>query len=817
MLISLDWIRDFTNVPTELSANDIGLRLTMGTAEVEEVLEVGQFWNEICVVEITHIERHPDADKLNLVTFKVSDDKTFRVVCGASNVRVGLRTPFAPIGTTLPVGFTLEPKKIRGILSEGMLCSEEELGLKDSSSGIMELAEDAPIGLSLKEYWAKCADVLFDIDNKSLTHRPDLWGHYGMARELSALFDIELENPFDENWTNSLEKEFTTATAPIKVHVEKDSCGLAYFGLSIDGINVGESSQFIKDRLNAVGLRPINNIVDVSNYVMLELGMPLHIFDRDKIDGDTLTIKSLRCEQSFTTLDEVERKLVATDTVICDSAKPLVIAGIMGGLNSGVTSETKNIFIEVANWKSDAVRKTSTRLGLRTDSSMRYEKTLDSRLCYRTLLRTLAMLKEQCPQLQVMGGIQYDGDNLDDYSPLVLNTSVEEICTTLGKEVSTKRVIDILEALDFKIQKKESALIIEVPSYRATKDIECSADIIEEVGRIIGYDNIDPVGPLLDVQPVRLSLLQQMKRKTCDYLSLHAQALEVTTYPMIGEKLLSRAGWPDKIEQLCVINSLSQDHDRMRDSLVPSFLEVAALNSKNKENFRLFELGRSYHYDDAFFAKEKNILGICFYSKNETPFIELVNEVKKLTSHLNIPNNLCGAHPKFKNNLVDEQWMGVHPQEFFNMRIMGKMNGVLLSIHPLVLRKFKIKGHLSMAFIDLGVCSERAPKDKTSYRPLSKFPASRFDFTVSLKRSQSVGDILAVLGKVKIKDLQETLVVDIYTPENESDIDIDNDQKFVTMRTVFHNDEQTLPGETIKSYEEIIINQLRKASISLKS
>ncbi len=811
MLISLDWIRDFSEVPTELSSNDIGLRVTMGTAEVEEVIEVGQFWKQIKVVEITHIEPHPEADKLNLVTFKLSDEESFRVVCGAKNVRLGLRTPFAPIGTTLPVGFTLEPKKIRGILSEGMLCSEEELGLADTSAGIMELPVDAPLGLSLKEYWEKNQDVLYDIDNKSLTHRPDLWGHYGMAREFSALFGQELKNPFDDTWRTNLEKDFNDEAAPIKVSVKEGSSGIAYFGLSIDGIKVGESSQKIKDRLNAVGMRPINNIVDISNYVMLELGMPLHIFDRDKIAGDRLTISSLGSETTFKTLDEVERKLIATDTVISDVNGPLVLAGVMGGLTSGVSADTKNIFIEVANWKSEEVRRTSTRLGLRTDSSMRYEKTLDSQLCYRTLLRTYEMIKDLCPELKVVGGVQYDGQDLSEIKQMVLHTSMEEICGTLGKELSTKRVVELLESLDFKVQKKESSLVVEVPSYRSTKDIECSADLIEEVGRIIGYDNIEPEGPLLNVQPVRLSTLQTMKRKAQDYLSLHAKALEVNTYPMIGEKLLAKSQWTSTIDDLKVINSLSQDHDRMRDSLIPSFLEAAALNSKNKEAFRLFELGRTYHHDKTLFAKEKNILGICFYSKERTPFVELMNEVNNLTSYLNIPNDLSPAHPKFKNNIVDEQWMGIHPQEFFNMRIMGKMNGVLLSIHPLVLRKFKIKGHLSMAFIDLSVCSERAPKDKTSYKPLSKFPESRFDFTVELKKSDSVDMILNSLKKVKIKDLKEYLVVDVYSPENSEDL------KFVTMRTIFHNNEQTLPGEKIKEYEDSIISHLEKASISLKS
>jgi phenylalanyl-tRNA synthetase beta chain len=812
MLISLDWIRDFTEVPQDLSAQDIGLRVTMGTAEVEEVISLGQFWKQIKVVEITHIEPHPEADKLNLVTFKLNDEESFRVVCGAGNVRVGLRTPFAPIGTTLPVGFTLEPKKIRGILSEGMLCSEEELGLAESSKGIMELPQDAPLGLSLKQYWEKNEDTLFDIDNKSLTHRPDLWGHYGMAREFAALYDQELKKPFNESWSSSLEKDFNDEAAPIKVVVEKESCGLAYFGLSLDNISVGESPQFIKDRLTAVGLRPINNIVDISNYVMIELGMPLHIFDRNKIEGDTLTIKLTGSEQTFVTLDEVERKLTVNDTVIADAQKPLVIAGIMGGLNSGVTAETKNIFIEVANWKSDAVRKTSTRLGLRTDSSMRYEKTLDSRLCYRTLLRTFEMLKEQCPELKVRGGVQYDGEDLSEYNPLLINTSTEEICSTLGKELSTKRVVDLLESLAFKVQKKDSGLTIEVPSFRATKDIECSADIIEEVGRIIGYDNIEPVGPLLDVSPVRLSPIMTMKRKAQDYLSLHAGSLEVNTYPMIGEKLLDKASWLNKINDLKVINSLSVDQDRMRDSLIPSFLEAAALNSKNKDSFRFFELGRTYHHNPDSFASEKHILGICFFSKEKTPFMDLINEVKNLNSYLNIPYDLSGAHPKFKNNLVDENWVGIHPQEFLNMRVMGQMNGALLSIHPLILKKFKIKGHLSVALIDLTAATAKPLKEKTSYKPLSKYPESRFDFTVALGLEQSVAEVLDVLKKVKIKDMKEVLVVDIYTPEKG-----EKAQKFVTMRTIFHNEQQTLPGEDIKKYEEMIINTLSKAGIHLKS
>lgn len=809
MLISLDWIRDFCNLDKSLTPQELGLKLTMGTAEVEGVETVNQFWKEVKTVEVTKIEPHPEADKLNLVSFKLNDQESFRVVCGAGNVRLGMKTVFAPIGTTLPIGFTLEPKKIRGVLSEGMLCSEEELGLSEKSAGIMDLPAETPVGVTLLTLWEKKEDVIFDIDNKSLTHRPDLWGHYGMAREFAALYETPLSNPYGKEWQDGLESFLKNgANSPVRVSVEKDSSCKAYFGLSLDGVQVGESPAYIKDRLTAVGLRPINNIVDVSNYVMLELGMPLHIFDRKKIKGDKVKISSLKTNATFTTLDEVERSLVAGDTVISDSEKPLVLAGIMGGLNSGVDESTTEVFIEVANWDAARVRTTSTRLGLRTDSSMRYEKTLDSQLCYRTLLRTVELLKELCPSAKAVGGVEYDGENLKDFSPLKISISTQEISKTLGKEIPTQKVVSILESLDFGVQKKDELLEIDVPSYRSTKDIECPADIIEEIGRMIGYDNISPEGPLVGVTPVRLSPLAQMKRQAQDFLSQHAKALEVTTYPMIGESLLKKCSWNNLNESLKLINSLSVEHDRMRDSLIPSFMEVAALNAKNFETFRFFEWGRVYLASEENFAQEKQVLGVCYYSKSQSPVLDLVNDIESLCRFLNIPMDFVDKHPKFKNEIVDEEWVGLHPYEFKNLRIMGKMKGAVLGVHPIVSKQFKMKGNLAMAFIDLSPFEKMAPKAKTSYKPLPKFPASRFDYTVTLSGNQSVEDIFGALKKVKGVGEVEHKIVDIYAP--------DNSERFVTMGTFIQNVEKTLTGEEIKTYEEKIINALEKENIFLK-
>ncbi len=805
MLVSIDWIKEFTDLNSNLSPKEISTRFTMATAEVEDVIVVGEFLEKLKVVQIESIKKHPEADKLNLVTFKVNDKETKEVVCGAGNVKEGLKVPYAPLGVTLPNGLTLEPKKIRGILSEGMLCSEEELGLETTIDGLMELESNASIGITMLEYLGEQKDIVLDIDNKSLTHRPDLWGHYGLAREFAAAFDSSLKNPFDNEWVKKLENNFNNNKSPITPIIEKGSAGLCYYGLSVDNVTIGESPAWIKRRLNAVGLRPINNIVDISNYVMMELGIPLHIFDREQISGDKVIIKNVGKKETFITLDEIERPLIETDTVIADADKALVIGGIMGGLNSGVTDKTSKIFIEVANWKSADVRKTSTRLGLRTDSSQRYEKKLDSKLCYRTLLRALDLVLSLCPDAKVVGKPEYDGISLEEIKDITIVTNTKKIESVLGHELSEEKIVNILESLDFKVERNKGLLDVKVPSYRSTKDIECEADLIEEIGRIIGYDNITPSSPLLDVKPVNLSTKSKLHRGIRNFLTFYSNAYEVMTYPMIGEKLLEKAKCPTHSEDTVLLNSLSKDHDRMRPSLVPSILDAVSKNQKNFDDFRIFEIGRSYITLD----EEQNHLAIAFYSKNSNVFVDLIDEVEKLLSAMNIPGDLCDKNPKFKNTLIDEAWSGLHPFEFLNIRIMGKMQGVVTSIHPLMLRNFKIKGNLSIAIINLSSFEDKVLKEKNKYKPLPKFPGSDFDWTVVAKSTDQVGNILNAAKKAKIKHLKGISVVDVYKA-NES-------ENNVTLRANFFDENSTLKGEFLDEAKNILIETLAKAGYDLKS
>ncbi len=805
MHISIDWIKDFTELP-EMEPVKLAERFTMATCEVEDVIVTGKLLDMVKIVEITAVEDHPDSDHLHLVRF--SDGKEEKqVVCGAPNVKTGLKVPFAPLGATFPGGFTLVPKKIRGVLSEGMLCSGQELELNDDDSGLMVFPEDAPLGQSLGEYTGQKRDILFDIDNKSITHRPDLWGHYGMAREFAAVFGHPLKKPFDEDWRQGILSLCSDEEPPVTLEVDADSANLGFMGLSMDNITIKDSPRWMQRRLSACGMRPINNIVDISNYVMLELGLPTHIFDRDTIRGGKIVVRRAGEAQEFVTLDEVKRDILPSDTMVCDVEGPSSIAGIMGGLNSSVSDKTSRIFLEVANWKDAEVRRTSTRLGLRTDASQRYEKSQDSRGVERTLLRLAELVKESCPEAVVKGPVV--AANLPEYRPLTIDISHPRICKVLGKDIPEEQVRSILESLDFSVRPgREGKLTIGVPSYRSTKDIECEADIIEEIGRIIGYDNITPESPHNAITAVRLSEAKEKQRKIMDFMVNRAGALEIMTYPMVGKKLLEQAFWPEKNEALVLANAMSPEADRMRPSLIPSLLAAGALNQKSFTSFRLFELGRSYLADEKDFSRERHQLGVLYYDRKESPFLELADRMEELMNLLNLNYRMVSGSNS-KNDLYPEGWEGLHPEEVLDLQIMGRSRGFIATVHPLVCRNFKIKGNLVLAVLDLTDFEDQRMKDKTKYRPLDRFPSSLFDCTVVSEPHCPVENIVQALKKsLKIKELDWVKVAAVFI--------LPDGRKAVTIRSSFRDPEKTLSGEFIRQAEDRVVKTLEEAGFPLK-
>lgn len=804
MLISLNWIKDFVDIP-DMAPKELGSKFTLATAEVEDVIIKSLSLKPILCVEIKSFKPHPDSDKLNLVTFDIGKGQTKEVVCGAPNVKVGIKVPYAPIGTTLPNGMTLEPKKIRGILSDGMLCSEVELGLGEGKSGLMELCSDVAPGTPLTTYLNIDTDVILDVDNKSLTHRPDLWGYLGIAREFAAAHKVPLKNRFTADWEKKIEANFNKAMSPVKVEVLTDTSCHAYYGISLDIPKMQETPQFIKNRLETVGLRSINLIVDISNYVMVELGIPNHIFDRSKIHGGKVIIKRADRHFKFKTLDDQERDLIPSDTVIFDTERPLVLAGLMGGLESGVTPDSTKLFLEVANWEAPEVRKTSVRLGLRTDSSQRYEKTLDSNQCYRTLLRLVEMILELCPGTIVAGMPEKYVREEKLSRDLTLSITHQQIVKSLGMEISKETIQDIFQRLDFKVAENNGNFEVTVPSYRTTKDISVKADLIEEIGRMIGYANITPVSPMLPVKPIRLSSAKQFHRKIQDFLVEQGKALQIMTYPLVGQELLTKALWPKLNDHLVLVNALSVEQDRMRPSLMPSVIEMASQNQKHYDQFAFYELGRSYLE----FDKERSHLVIGMYSKNQSRFVELENVVEKLLSFLNVSYAFTGMNEKFPNLVMPYDWSGIHPLEYMNIQVMGKYTGVINTVHPLILKNFKMKGFLSLAVIDITDVESKEMKDKTKYQPISKFPSSSFDVTVVMKKDLPAASVISALFELKQKELKSKAVTDVFM--------LNELEKAVSIRTVFEDSEKTLSAETIKDLERKVIQALEKAGFPLRS
>jgi phenylalanyl-tRNA synthetase beta chain len=803
MLISLNWIKDFVELP-ELSAQELASRFTLTTAEVEGVTTSGQGMENVQIVQVLSKKPHPEADKLNLVTFETGKGAR-EVVCGAPNVKEGMKVFYAPVGTTLPSGLTLEPKKIRGILSDGMLCSSVELGLGAGIDGLMELSQDAKVGQKFSEFKNEKPDVILEVDNKSLTHRPDLWGHYGLAREFAANHEKVLKNPFDENWQKKTAAHFNSQLGKVDFSVEDDSACWAYMGLNIEGVTVGESPKWMQTRLLAVGLRPINSIVDISNYVMTELGMPNHIFDADRINGKKLVIRRQKNEGKFKTLDSQERSLIAYDTVIADEKDTVVLAGIMGGESSGVVSATKNVFLEVANWDPAEVRKTSVRLGLRSDSSQRYEKTLDSHLCERTLLRLVDLILQLNPAAKVVGTPKKWFKDSALAKPVTLDFSATRITKVIGEDVATSRLQSYFTALGFDVKLNGENFKVTVPTWRTTKDISCVDDLVEEIGRMIGYDNIKPKSPLLPVRPVRLAPGKVMYRRIQDFMTFEAKALEVMTYPLVGADLLKKAKWPKEASDLVLVNAISVEQDRMRPSIVPSALAVMAENQKHYSDFAFYEFGRSY----LGFENERSCLLLGLYSKEKSRFTELLNHTEKLLSTLGLSGEFAARQEKFPNTLVPYEWIGSHPHEYVNLRIQGKFQGAATTVHPLAMKEFKAKGFFSFVVIDLTDFENRETKDKTKYSPIPKFPNSSFDISVSATNETAAADVVKALQALKLKQLKSVSVLGVYG--------YSESHKSITLRTVFEDTSATLTSEFLSEAEKQVVQALEKAGFPLRS
>ncbi|MCP4297166.1 MAG: phenylalanine--tRNA ligase subunit beta [Proteobacteria bacterium] len=714
MKISLNWVKEFVEFP-DLSAEELARTITLSVCEVEGYEETGTHLNQVIVAEVTKIEPHPNADKLKLVTVNMGQEQ--KVVCGAQNFVVGDKIPYVGIGAVLPGGLKIKAASIRGVESCGMLCAEDELGFSDDHEGLMILPADSVVGTSFDQLFEDQVDIVLEIDNKSITHRPDLWGHYGFARELGTIFKTPLKPVvFDAaKVTGKVERI-------IEVEVKAPDLVPRFTGLSVSNVEVRQSSIKLQHRLTRVGLRPINNLVDLTNYVMLELGQPMHAFDAAQIEGRKLVVQLAEPGTEVMTLYNKIAKLGKEDLTICDANGPSVVAGVIGGLNSGVSDDTDRIFLEAANWNPVAVRKTATRIGIRTDACQRYEKSLDPEISSLAIQRSVELLAESCPELVIAGDmIDIRGKGIE---PISIETTVEFINRRLGKEIEKGEITETLTRLGFEVAEKDETLLIKVPSFRGTKDVSIPEDLVEEVGRIHGFNNIKAIAPLFPIEKPSFNQQRRFERAAKSVLRKNGFH-EVYNYPLTCQKKEIPFDFGDE-GVMRLKNPVADNQDQMRRSLLPHFVDTIHENQKISMDFRIFEIGRSYLKEGSGRINEaQRLIAAVSTTSRKTgdAFYQLKSRLIKLLSRLQI--NRVKWQP-----IAEEDRKNYQHKAISAAIVSGKIAlGEIYSFSPEYRDQFDIKGDVVIAELNFDTLFDI---DKKEYKYLEppKFPSVNFEVSV---------------------------------------------------------------------------------------
>ncbi len=808
MLVLRDWLNDYTKIPKNLSPEDLALKLTMSIVEVEGYDEPGKKLGKIVVGKVLKIEKHPNADKLSLADVDIGKEKV-RVVCGGENLYEGMLVAFAPIGAKVrwhgeEEWTELKPAEIRGVESKGMICSAEELGLAQKLNpehGILDitLTNAKPGELFTKALGLD--DVIFDIDNKSLTHRPDLWGHYGMARELAALFGEKLK---DLELTSLPKVNGKKLSVDVKDH---DLCP-RYCGLVIDNIKIEPSPMWMQKRLALAGVRPINNVVDITNYVLLELGQPLHAFDYNFIPDGKIIVRRAKDKEKITTIDE-EGRILSKDMLVIASAKgPVAVAGVMGGANSEINEATSCIIIESANFEPYSIRKTSTELGLRTESSARFEKSLDPNLAETGILRAAILIMDLCPGAKVASPLVDQKKFKLDQGPLQLN--LEFLNRKIGVAVPKKQVIDILSGLGFEVTDKESTLSVKIPTWRATKDIAIPEDLIEEVARIYGYDNITPALPAFEILPPEENKLRRLENKVIDVL-VGLGLSEVKNYSFLSEKDLDELSI-DKKNCLRVKNPMSEDQRVMRPHLLPNLLKNVVTNQRNYSEISLFEIG-SIHFKGkskrfsnpkkkTYLPEEiKNLAGV-FVNKDSDNQFEKAAEI--------ITNFLLSLGLKAEFTKEKGACVYCHPARRANIQVADRVLGEIFELHPAKQKTLDIDERVGYFEINLEELLDLLEKKEPKFTPLPKFPSVRRDLALICPEDLEYAELEKEIMKAS-KLIASVKLFDTYRGKG-----LPKDAKSLALHLEFRDTNKTLEADEVEKEVKKILSSLESKDVKLR-
>ena len=620
MKISLDWISDFVDL-SGIAPQSIADRLTLCTAEVEGFEVLRRAVEGVVVAEVVAVEPiagcGADEGRLKLATLDCGRGRR-TTVCGAPNVRVGMKAAFAPTGVTLANGVRIEASRVGGQASEGVLCSAMELGMSRWHEVLLECPESIPNGTPLVEH-VPAEDVIIEIDNKSLTHRPDLWGHYAFARELSAIFG----RPLRPLPVADLAQYDGLPAFPLSV---EDTEGCPCYGcLEFQVVGAVASPLLMQRRLHALGQRTYNLLVDMTNYAMLELAQPTHAFDGDRVRA--IRVARMGKPGTFVTLDGQQRALLPDDLLIWNQSEPVALAGIMGGLNSEVEPGTTRLLLESANFKGSRIRRTSVRLDLRTESAQRFEKNQPPVNVKLAIARILQLVEDAGAEPEVLSRLTVAGDPKDRFRPLEMSRQI--FWNMAGKEIPDGQVTSILHSLGFEAEfSKEGRLCVGIPPHRSEKDISIPADIVEEVLRIYGYDKIEPRMPVSPIKPLVVSAALRREHKAQRLLAESHRFLEVHTYGWTDDRWLAEIGF-EPVRPLTLKNPSAQFNRLLRTTLVPNLLALVRPNRVHRDSFRLFELGRVYSQaDDGGSVETTRLAGVSFHQMNQPSLEEHFREIR---------------------------------------------------------------------------------------------------------------------------------------------------------------------------------------------
>ena len=786
MFLSMNWISDFVDL-TGLDKMELIRKFSLSTAEVEnEIFFKGSDFSGIVVAEIKEIENHPKSEKLHLLKVDIGEAELVDVVCGAPNVRVGMKTAFAKVGAKLGE-IEISPRPLAGFMSNGMCCSEKEIGISDDNSGIMDILDDVKNGTDLKDLY-EIDDIVFEVDNKSLTNRPDLWGHYGIAREFASLAGRELK-PLPQV---DLTKFDNLPKVDLKI---EDTLCQRYSCLQVANIKKNVSPVNMRIRLYYCGMRGINLLADLTNYLMLEMGQPMHAFDSRKVEK--IRIKRFDKPFVFQTLDGIDRNIDENTLMICNDNTPVAIAGIMGGLDSEIVEDTTTLTLESATFNAASIRKSTVRLAHRTDASNRYEKCLDPEMTVPAIARFVNLLTEIDPEAQVVSALT--DEYAFKYPDVTLDFDKSFIDKYTGIHIPNDTIVNTLNSLGFKASNDGDNFTVEVPSWRATKDVTIKADIVEEITRIYGYDNFDIHTASAPLYPVRAKTEKTVEDRIKDMLVHRYSLHEVHSY--VWQYFDEYKDLGIEIEDNIKLSGATNPNmETIRKSIIPTQLCQVKTNTGFSPDFGVFEIGRTVNGLKADgMCDERKKLCVTLFSKTkslESLYIELATMLSVITDNI--------KHKALTFTPMNATLLYEHPRNLNEISCDGVILGKIGVVHPTVSKKIDKKASIVFAEIDVALFADLGDAG-IHYAEPSKFPAMEIDLSFVSETFAPIGKAIENASCPLIKKVE---VTDTYRDEN---------GKSITTRMTFSHPERTLTTEEVMEVANGIIDSLAKDGIALKS